>query len=820
MLFGILTGLLGILVLVGWQFDVGFLLRPIPGSVAMNPLTALCFTLLGMAVVLNHGVASQIAAWVVLAVCTIKMVLWMSSSGFAVDQMLFASKLSMDNYRGLSNRMAPNTAIAFLVSSGALLIWPRSVKGRLPELLAMVTLLLGMLSMIGYGYRVPEFYGVLKAFPMAVHTAFGFVLLSVGLLSSSRPGPFVTAITSKGTGGVMARWLLPLAILLPIGLGALRLYGERQGLYSGVFGLMLHVVVMMAIFCFIIWRLAAYANKHELQLKDYAEKLESLNNELERQVQARTTALEHQTKVLEVKLKEVTDYRYALDQGTIVAITDQQGTILHVNENFCSISGYQEDELLGQDHRIVNSGYHSQEFMHDLWKTIANGKVWRGIIRNRKKNGEYYWVDTTIVPFLNDQGKPVRYMAIRSDLTDLKETAQQLANSEARFRYTLDNMLEGAQVINEDYRYAYLNKAVLKHGKNTMDEMLSRTMMECYPGIEHTDLFTQVQKCMAAPQGTNRHIENRFEYPDGTNAWFELSIQRVPEGVFILSIDITDRKNAEARLMELNRSLEKKVNQRTAQLRASNKELESFSYSVSHDLRAPLRAVNGFSEMLEQQYAANLDDNGKRLLGIIKSNALTMGRLIDDLLEFSRTGRKEVQTTSVDMAAIVQSCLKDLHEAYAPTSYTVQLRTLPQAACDPQMIVRVWTNLLSNAFKYSAKQEQPMVQVWGEELEEDIVYHVQDNGAGFNMKYADKLFGVFQRLHSNSEFEGTGVGLAIVNRILNKHGGRVWAEAEEGKGATFHFSLPKQQLNKELKTTENEHEQESSRVAAGRGQSV
>lgn len=787
--FGILVGVLGTTVLAGWQFDVGFLLRPIPGSVAMNPLTALCFVICAFAVVVTSK-WSKVLSWATFSLCSVKLILWWWDSSLAIDQVLFASKLDFDSYHGLSNRMAPNTAFAFVLSSGAMLTTASSKKGRTPEFLAVIVLLLGMLSLIGYGYRVPEFYGVLKAFPMAVHTAIGFVLLAIAILSNNTRGPLMSTLLSKGSGGLIARWLLPLAIGLPIGLGALRLYGERQGLYTGVFGLMLHVVIIIMIFGFIIWRVAAYANKHDLQMKEYAKRLKSLNEELELQVQDRTRKLEKRTQMLGEKLKELSDYEYALDQGAIVAITDQKGTILHVNDNFCSISGYDRSELIGRDHRVVNSGYHSKEFMRDMWRTIASGKVWRGIIRNRKKGGDHYWVDTTIVPFVNELGKPIRYMAIRSDLTDLKDIAKQLAESEARFRYTLDNMMEGAQMIDDSFRYIYLNDAVLKHGQSTMDEMLGRTMMECYPGIEQTEIFKTVQACMAGTEGTNYHLENQFNYPDGTSAWFELSVQRVPEGVFILSIDITERKNAEKELLELNRSLEKVVDQRTAQLQASNKELESFSYSVSHDLRAPLRAVNGFSEMLEQQYADKLDDNGKRLLGIIKSNSLTMGRLIDDLLEFSRTGRKEIQSTSTDMKTIVDECLHDLQEAYAPKVFTVEVGTLPTVSSDPQLIAHVWTNLLSNAFKYSSKREHPHIKVWGERIQDQVVFHIQDNGAGFNMKYSEKLFGVFQRLHSASEFEGTGVGLAIVNRIVTKHGGHIWAEAEEDKGATFHFSLP------------------------------
>ena len=225
------------------------------------------------------------------------------------------------------------------------------------------------------------------------------------------------------------------------------------------------------------------------------------------------------------------------------------------------------------------------------------------------------------------------------------------------------------------------------------------------------------------------------------------------------------------------------------QLEVANRELEAFSYSVSHDLRSPLRAVGGYAQMLEEDYNAVLDDEGKRLLGNIRTSAQRMGVLIDDLLSFSRLGRKDIKKSSVNMNHVAQAAVADIHQGRKHDA-TVNIQPLHAAWADPSLILRVMVNLLSNAIKYSSKTVSPVVDISSTEDGGGVTYCVKDNGVGFDMKYAHKLFGVFQRLHSDEEFEGTGVGLAIVQRIVHKHGGKIWAEGKEGSGASFYFSLP------------------------------
>lgn len=234
--------------------------------------------------------------------------------------------------------------------------------------------------------------------------------------------------------------------------------------------------------------------------------------------------------------------------------------------------------------------------------------------------------------------------------------------------------------------------------------------------------------------------------------------------------------------------LEKRVKERTAELEATNRELESFSYSVSHDLRAPLRAITGFSDILEEEDGLVLSDTGKKALNTIQQNAKRMGVLIDDLLKFSRLARQPLAKTTIDTRALVDRILAS--EEFKNRKATITVKELLPVEADHNLLQQVWINLISNALKYSSKKEQPVVEIGSYRKEDEITFFVKDNGAGFDMNYADKLFGTFQRLHKASEFEGTGVGLALSQRILTRHGGRIWAEAKVNEGATFYFALP------------------------------
>ncbi|MBS1189359.1 MAG: sensory transduction histidine kinase [Rhodocyclaceae bacterium] len=264
-----------------------------------------------------------------------------------------------------------------------------------------------------------------------------------------------------------------------------------------------------------------------------------------------------------------------------------------------------------------------------------------------------------------------------------------------------------------------------------------------------------------------------------------------------LQVEIDERRRAEAAIQHLNDELEERVRGRTAELETANKELESFAYSISHDLRAPLRAINGFASKLEAGFANLLGDEGRRLIHVIRSNALRMGQLIDDLLAFSRMGRRGMASAPVNMQGLVQGLVEEMRAAEAEgRAIEVSVMDLPAATGDAAMLRQVWVNLLANAIKFTRTRDVARIEIGGRREDSELLYWIKDNGVGFDMQYANKLFGVFQRLHGMDEFEGTGVGLALSQRIIHRHGGRIWADARLDEGATFFFTLPAEEAVK------------------------
>jgi PAS domain S-box-containing protein len=506
---------------------------------------------------------------------------------------------------------------------------------------------------------------------------------------------------------------------------------------------------------------------------------------------------EHEIQIMKFHEDQSSMLAFALKSiSECVSITDVNDRVIFVNEAFLRTYGYSREEILGKPITIVRSPNNAPDLVREILPATMCGG-WHGELMNCRKDGSEFPISLATSIIFDDNGDVIGIMGISSDITERRKVEVALQESENLLRESQSIAGLGSYVLEistGDWKSSEVLDKIFG-----IDEAYEHSV-EGWEALIHPD-FREEMSTYFSDEVLGKRTRFDKEYKiirniDKVERWVhglgKLEANHKGELVKMYGTiqDITEQKLIQDENKRLNNELENRVFERTSQLIEANRELEAFSYSVSHDLRAPIRAIHGFTQILIEDYQVTMDEEGKRVCSIIQENAMQMGQLVDDLLKFSQLNRIDIHFSEIDMKNIADIVYAELTTPENRLKIDFRIEPLHFAWGDQNLIRQAWTNLISNALKFSSHRSNVKISISSEIQKNHIVYCIKDNGAGFDMKYMDKLFGVFQRLHSIREFEGTGIGLAIVQRIIHRHGGKVWAEGEINKGASFYFSIP------------------------------
>ena len=527
------------------------------------------------------------------------------------------------------------------------------------------------------------------------------------------------------------------------------------------------------------------------------------NWRLSREVNLRI-ATEKELKVAEEVLRLSQQRLYTHFEHTPLAVIEWNTDFEFVSWNPAAkrIFGYTKEEVLGRHITESILPENMREHVDKVWNDLLTNRGGRrSTNENTTKDGRTILCEWYNTPLVDTNGKVIGVASLVDDITERKQAEKALKVSEARYRSVIATMAEGIVVQDADGQISAFNSSALKILGLTKDQLIGRSSLDPLWHAIHEDGSPFPGDTHPGPTSlrTGKSFSNivmGVHRPDGTLAWISINSEPLiregddnPAGSVASFTDITERKKAEKELEQYRNHLETMVSERTTALEDANKELEAFSYSVSHDLRSPLRSIDGFSHALLEDYTEVIDSTGHNFLQRIRNSAQHMGRLIDAILSLSKVTRSEFHPKDVNLSAMAQAIINKYQDDEPERKIDVKIMPNVTAMVDQPLIEIVLDNLLSNAWKYTGKTNKAQIEFGAIEEDNRTIYYVSDNGAGFDMKYSNKLFGAFQRLHKSEEFEGTGIGLVTVSRIIRRHGGRVWAEAGLGQGAKFYFTL-------------------------------
>jgi len=437
----------------------------------------------------------------------------------------------------------------------------------------------------------------------------------------------------------------------------------------------------------------------------------------------------------------------------------------------------------------------AETFVRGDQEVMRTGEPQAPVIESMNRfDGTTIQVETIKVPLRDDLGNVIGVLGTWQDVTERQQSQEVIRRSEQRYRSLVMAISEMVWTSRPRGDGMQVNPP-LEEFTGLPPEQIRGSL---WLNAVHPDDRAQAMASWEQAVMTGQPYEGQFRLRRADGDWRSIHSRGIPltdcagriQEWIGVGVDITERRRSEEQIRALNNDLERRVEARTSELEAANRELEAFSYSVSHDLRAPLRAIDGFSRIVLSEGGESLTPDLRSYLQDIRNNTLFMGQLVDSLLAFSRLSRQPVRKQRVRTAALVSRCLEDFREGRSAQTLDLRVHSLPDCWADPTLLRQVWHNLISNAFKYSSRSDPCVIEIQGAATESGQIYSIRDNGVGFDMRYASKLFGVFQRMHRAEDYEGTGVGLATVQRVIHRHGGEVWANAAPGRGATFSFTLP------------------------------
>jgi len=806
--------LIGVIALIGrssgtWRLATGL---PLVGPTT-NPAAAVASVLAGAALALLRSEGSRgwqrrigkVVAGCVAAIGAARLGDYLLGTAAHIDQVGFVVRL--DRAPRGPNRMALEAALGFTLLAAALLqLDVQTRRSRRPaEALAALPGVIGSLGITGYVYLREPFDSSGWFAALAPETAFVLLLLALGVFCARPNGGVMAAVTRRGAGGAAIRRYLPIAVGASWLVGALCLEGARMGLYTPEAGAACTAVGTICVLVGVAW--------HASRWFDEADRSRRLAEE----------ALRHNE----------SQVRSILDNATVaVFVKDLDGVYRFVNRTMVRLLRGKRERILGRtDHDLFPRG-DADVYRANDQQVIETGTSMEFEEHARLPDGDHTYV-TVKFPLFDADGVARAVCGISTDITPRKRSEESAAR--LRDRITTTNRILGALAASSDEDLygdvvrvladAFDSPTGFLGQVDEYGDLVSPVLLDCRDGRprperssmvfrreQWTGLWGQVlleQRSVrmngphTAPLGHDAilrslatpivyrgkllgilHLANR------DRDYGEDDVARLEEVAIAIAPALRARLQRASEEQQ-RRKAEVELRALAQQLQVTNEGLESFSYSVSHDLRAPLRAIGSFAKILAANHGAALDAEGRRLLGIVCDSTRQASRLVDDLLAFSRLDRREMMRRPVDMEALVWDVVDEIRGAQQGRDVQVRVMgPLPPVMGDASLLRQVLVNLVGNAWKFTRGRQSPSVEIEGRRDGRDVIFAIRDNGAGFDMRYVDKLFGVFERLHTAEQFEGTGVGLALVRRIVERHGGRVWADGRVAIGATFSFALP------------------------------